>query len=537
MDLRSRTARRGTSTKKVTSPPKSTLRQERQKRRDRRAETTEITTSATPSRRKEHTASPAASPKPKRRTKIATSRASPAASPKPKSPPRRTRSASASAAPSTNPKTKSPSRRSGASGAAGAASGAARDASASTDEEDPDAEYTREYEKQRELKMKGMSDVLDKEDEKWGKAPIVPKEALRRVLLSSRASGILFLNVSARVLSIIHESNEGDVDGQPYPIVDGRVLRHGPVDVDQPRTDFDNFCRVVRKLLSASAVRNLSLCAVGRTKVILEDYVLTKVGGKPTLELPLGQNLVLALTRNRPESTKFSDGDELFQFKGLEIAGFISYRPHTDLPGKLFKMGEPPRPIAKLYKRLLFAMNATTLNAHNRGPYPYNRVLDLDVVCTSVGRPTHEFTNRSGANVLGNMLLYTLLKEFNKVGEDGDYQYLAVYVKLVLYSQSHGARVYKSNSKEDLNPLYPILLQMGFVDCTAMMEKPLTVLEAQYDLMVLMSNEANKPLGRDSVVMNRLIAVLQEKMAVRVGDDDDDVIPFSDICPDNKVCR
>jgi hypothetical protein len=416
----------------------------------------------------------------------------------------------------------------------GGSAGAAVKTGGKTKRGDDDDEEARklEYERKLEQKYAEMSDKLPAGDKKF-KTAIGVKEALRQVILSSRASGILFLNVSARVLGIIHESNDKD-GGEPYPIIDGRVVAVSQAYDLPPATPFDDFCYSIRDILAGPELEELALCALGtnESEVMVPDYVMTKVGENPVRELPLGQNLVLAMAKGRPGSTKFSHGDDLF-INSLEVAGFISYRPHTDKPGKLFIADRPPKSYGKLFNRLQLAMNASKVGAHNRGPYPYNRVLDLDVVCTSTNREGYKFTGRKGANILGNMLVYTLLKEFSQK-EEGDFKYMAVYVKLILYDANTGQQLFEGKKKGKINPLYPILRSMGFVDCTTMTEPPLDNGEQKLDFLVLVSNKANKPLGGDAVVMNRLLSKLRGDMDLSVGGT---IIPFSDICPDKTVCR
>ena len=376
--------------------------------------------------------------------------------------------------------------------------------------------------------------------------PILVEEALRLTVLSSRASGVLFIDVPARVLGIVHESNYRPAsDGTPFLIVNGRVLRSGfPLNVPPP-TPYDDFCISIQKILAKPEMQRLSLCA-GANEVIAENYVMTKVGQEPDSELPLGQILVLAMARTRPEGATFRDADTLFSGDlpdaGLEVVGFVSLRPNTE-NGAIFSFARAPD---RTQERLHLAFNATKPAGMRRGQVPFNRILDLDVICTAVNRANYAFTGRRGANVLGNMLMYTLFKELAKreagsateVGEGDKRKYLAVVVHLVLYDQTMSGRQAQATPGSARNPLYKLLLDLGFVDLTAALEPSLKG-GLNMDYMVLLSSVADQPLGDDPIVINRLLSGLRGNMGVDASTAANaNIIPFADICPGGtKTCR
>ena len=78
------------------------------------------------------------------------------------------------------------------------------------------------------------------------------------------------------MLGIIHESNDKD-GGEPYPIIDGRVVAVSQAYDLPPATPFDDFCYSIRDILAGPELEELALCALGtnESEVMVPDYVMT----------------------------------------------------------------------------------------------------------------------------------------------------------------------------------------------------------------------------------------------------------------------
>ena len=174
---------------------------------------------------------------------------------------------------------------------------------------------------------------------------------LRLTRASSSASGLLFVDVSAKVLGIVNAANDKPITAKnqdkPYPVSNGRVVKTDYPEIAPPNTPFDAFCMTILEILAQSEMRRLALCAAP-DRFITEGYILTKVGQAPgvapkNVELPRGQNVVLAMARIRPESTTPPRRVKtLFTGEGFEVAGFISMRPSTDNHSKFPILGRAP---------------------------------------------------------------------------------------------------------------------------------------------------------------------------------------------------